>query len=157
MRFELTLFDINRTIRLGPLVDRSMETIVERLLPAAPRGFRTTLVTNSDPSSPEAVERSTEVRGTTETAQPLGLAFPPGAFSLSHVALSFPVSDPLYGSHPDTRESYGLRLGTLTPRGDRGVLVVPLDALVRISSNPFYPYLERRASEGIERASPRAE
>ena len=148
---ELTLFDINRAIRLGPLIDRSMETIIDRLLPAAPRAFRTTLVTNSDPFSPEAVERSTEAGGTTEAVQALGLAFPPGAFSLSHVALPFPVTDPLYGSQPDARESFGLRLGTLTPRGERGVLVVPLDALVRISSNPFYPYLERRVSEGIDR------
>jgi hypothetical protein len=61
------------------------------------------------------------------------------------------VTDPLYGSQPDARESFGLRLGTLAPRGERGVLVVPLDALVRISSNPFYPYLERRVSEGIDR------
>jgi alpha-beta hydrolase superfamily lysophospholipase len=151
---ELTLFDINRAIRLGPLVDRSMETIVERLLPAAPRAFRTTLVTNSDPSSLEADERSTDAGGTTETVHALGLTFPPGAFSLSHVALPFPVTDPLYGSQPDTQESYGLRLGTLTPRGERGVLVVPLDALVRISSNPFYPYLERRVSEDIGRPPP---
>jgi alpha-beta hydrolase superfamily lysophospholipase len=148
---ELTLFDINRAIRLGPLIDRSMETIIDRLLPAAPRAFRTTLVTNSDPFTPDAVERSTEAGGTTETVHALGLAFPPGAFSLSHIALPFPVTDPLYGSQPDARESFGLRLGTLTPRGERGVLVVPLDALVRISSNPFYPYLERRVSEGIDR------
>ncbi len=34
---ELTLFDLKRVIRPGPLVDRSRETIVERLPPAAPR------------------------------------------------------------------------------------------------------------------------
>ncbi|WP_193557301.1 hypothetical protein [Microvirga pakistanensis] len=154
---ELTRFDLNRVIRLGPLVDRSMETIVERLLPAAPRAFRTTLVTNASPSSLEAVERSIEAGGATEAVHGLGLAFPPGAFSLSHVAIPFPVTDPLYGSHPDPRESFGLHLGTLTPRGERGVLLVPLDALVRISSNPFYPYLERRVSEGIDGQLPPAQ
>jgi hypothetical protein len=81
----------------------------------------------------------------------LGLTFPPAAFSLSHVALPFPVTDPLYGSQPDNAESFGVNLGNLTPRGERGVLVVPLDALVRISSNPFYPYIERRIIEGIDR------
>jgi hypothetical protein len=85
----------------------------------------------------------------------LGLAFPSNAFSLSHVALPFPVTDPLYGSQPSAEESFGINLGTLTPRGERGVLVVPLDALVRISSNPFYPYLERRIAEGIDRPSGR--
>jgi alpha-beta hydrolase superfamily lysophospholipase len=148
---ELTLFDLNRAIGLGPLVDRAMETIVERLLPPPQRAFRTTLVTNADPSSLEAVERSVESGAAAETVTPLGLAFPPAAFSLSHVALPFPVSDPLYGSEPDTEESFGLNLGTLTPRGERGVLVVPLDVLVRISSNPFYPYIERRVVEDIDR------
>jgi alpha-beta hydrolase superfamily lysophospholipase len=147
---ELTLFDLNRAIRLGPLVDRSTETVVERLLPAAPRAFRTTLITNADESSLGEVERTTESGGTTETSRALGLSFPENAFSLSHVAIPFPVTDPLYGSQPDTNESFGLNLGALTPRGERGVLVVPLDALVRISSNPFYPYIARRVSEAID-------
>ncbi|WP_315974486.1 hypothetical protein [Microvirga sesbaniae] len=154
---ELTLFDINRAIRIEPLFDRSMESIVDRLLPATPRAFRTTLVTNSDLFSFEAVERSTEAGGTKEAVQALGLTFPPGTFSLSHIALPFPVTDPLYGSQPDSRESFGLHLGTLTPRGERGVLVVPLDVLVRISSNPFYPYLERRVAEGIDQPSAKAQ
>ncbi len=146
---ELTLFDLNRAIGLGPLIDRSMETIVERLLPPAPRAFRTTLVTNVDPSSLEVIERRIEAGMTAEAVAPMGLSFPPAAFSLSHVALPFPVTDPLYGSQPDMTESFGINLGSLTPRGERGVLVVPLDALVRISSNPFYPYIERRVAEAI--------
>jgi alpha-beta hydrolase superfamily lysophospholipase len=147
---ELTLFDLNRAIGLGPLIDRSMETIVARLLPPAPRAFRTTLVTNADTSSLESIERSVEQGATAEAVAPIGLAFPPAAFSLSHVALPFPVTDPLYGSQPDKTESFGINLGALTPRGERGVLVVPLDALVRISSNPFYPYIARRVAEGID-------
>jgi hypothetical protein len=93
---------------------------------------------------------------TAETVAALGLAFPPAAFSLSHVALPFPVTDALYGSQPGPGERFGINLGTLTPRGERGVLVVPLDALVRISSNPFYPYIERRITEGIDGPSWRA-
>ena len=148
---ELTLFDLNRAIGLGPLLDRSMDTIVERLLPPAPRAFRTTLVTNEDPSSLEAVERAVESGTTEEAVTPIGLSFPPTAFSLSHVALPFPVTDPLYGSQPGPGERFGINLGALTPRGERGVLIVSLDALVRISSNPFYPYIEHRVIEGIDR------
>ena len=81
---ELTLFDLNRAIGLGPLLDRSMDTIVDRLLPPAPRAFRTTLITNADSSSLEAVERSVESGATVESrdAHRLGvsagglLAFP---------------------------------------------------------------------------------
>jgi alpha-beta hydrolase superfamily lysophospholipase len=148
---ELTLFDLNRAVKLGPLIDRSAGTIVDRILPPAPRAFRTTLITNADPSSLEAAERSVESDGTTEKVMALDLAFPLTAFSLSHVALPFPVTDPLYGSQPDQNEGFGINLGALTPRGERGVLVVPLDALVRISSNPFYPYVERRVAEEIDR------
>ena len=143
---ELTLFDLNRAISIGPLIDRATETIVERLLPPAPRAFRTTLITNADASSLEAIERSVESGAAAEVVAPIGLAFPPATFSLSHIALPFPVTDPLYGSQPGRDESFGINLGTLTPRGERGVLVVPLETLVRISSNPFYPYIERRVT-----------
>jgi hypothetical protein len=133
-----------------------METVVDRILPPPPRPFWTTLITNADPSSLEAVERAIDSGATAETVAALGLAFPPAAFSLSHVALPFPVTDALYGSQPGPGERFGINLGTLTPRGERGVLVVPLDALVRISSNPFYPYIERRITEGIDGPSWRA-
>jgi hypothetical protein len=65
-------------------------------------------------------------------------------FSLSHVAMPFPVDDPLYGITPDERENYGVRLGRVDPRGERGVLLVSVDDLMRLTSNPFFPYLEER-------------
>ena len=46
---------------------------------------------------------------------------------------------------------FGVNLGAMSPRGERGVLIVNLDALVRVSSNPFYPYIERRVSEAFGR------
>ena len=51
------------------------------------------------------------------------------------------MSDALYGMTPDKSEDFGLSLGTLAPRGERNVLVASLDALLRASSNPFFPYL----------------
>jgi len=62
-------------------------------------------------------------------------------YSLSHIALPFPLSDPLYGLHPDAGESFGISLGTLAPRGERNVLVMSLDGLLRATSNPFFPYM----------------
>jgi hypothetical protein len=40
-------------------------------------------------------------------------------------------------------------LGLLSPRGERSVLTVPVDVLMRVSSNPFFPYMERRISEWV--------
>ena len=50
---------------------------------------------------------------------------------------------------PDPSEDFGVSLGTLAPRGERNVLVASLDALLRASSNPFFPYLLQRIGEGI--------
>ncbi len=56
---------------------------------------------------------------------------------------------PLYGLAPDLTQDFGLRLGTLAPRGERGVLVVGMDDLMRLSSNPFFAYVEQRLMEWV--------
>jgi hypothetical protein len=63
--------------------------------------------------------------------------------------LPFPLSDSLYGLTPDAGEDFGLHLGSLAPRGERGALIVSLDALLRMSSNPFFPYLAERIDERL--------
>ena len=50
---------------------------------------------------------------------------------------------------PDNSEDFGIHLGAIAPRGERGVLIVNLDALLRVSSNPFFPYLLERMGELI--------
>jgi hypothetical protein len=77
------------------------------------------------------------------------LHYPAGLYSLSHVALPFPTSDALYGLTPDPTEDFGIHLGALAPRGERNVLVASLDALLRVASNPFFPYMIARIGEGI--------
>ena len=60
------------------------------------------------------------------------------------------MTDALYGLTPDTTESFGISLGTLAPRGERNVLVASLDSLLRIASNPFFPYMLGRIEQGID-------
>ena len=52
-------------------------------------------------------------------------------------------------SHPDPAEDFGVRLGTVSVRGERGALIVSLDSLLRMSSNPFFAYLLERIEEGV--------
>jgi hypothetical protein len=59
------------------------------------------------------------------------------------------MSDSLYGMEPDDSEDFGVHLGAIAPRGERGVLIVNLDALLRVSSNPFFPYVRERIAQGI--------
>src|SRR5262245_432376 len=147
---ELVLFDVNRTVKFGPLLRRSADTALARLLPTGARSYRTTIITNADDHSSDAIERTTEAGVTTDQVRPLGLTYPTGFYSLSHVALPFPMTDSLYGAMPDPAEDFGVHLGALAPRGERNVLIASLDALLRASSNPFFPYMIGRIEDGID-------
>lgn len=149
---ELVLFDLNRSTKLGPLLNSASDTVLTRVLPPPPRNFRVAIITNLDEDSSEVVERATAAGQTNETVRGLGLTYPFDVFSLSHVALPFPVTDPLYGLKPDPAENFGIRLGAIAARGERGALIVNLDALLRMSSNPFFPYLIDRIDEPLPRA-----
>ncbi len=146
---ELVLFDVNRSVKFGPLLRPNADVAIARILPSGPQNFRTVIITNRDETHGEVVERVIEAGATSEQTRPLGLTYPDGLFSLSHVAIPFPMSDALYGMTPDKSEDFGLSLGTLAPRGERNVLVASLDALLRASSNPFFPYLLQRIEDGI--------
>ena len=80
---------------------------------------------------------------------PLGLVWPPGVVSLTHVAIPFPDTDDLYGCLPDPPPTFGLRLGRVVPRGERTVLTVGFDQWMRLTWNPFFPYLEARVSAWV--------
>lgn len=152
---ELVLFDLNHQAYLGPLLRPGKGMLVNRLLPAPPRRFRTVIVGNSGRDTLDVREEATEAGSAETRIRAVGLRYPRDVYSLSHVALPFPSNDPLYGTEPDTSEDFGVQLGAMAARGERAVLVVSLDALVRMSSNPFYPYMMERIEAGIpaERAA----
>ena len=140
----LVMFDLNRLSAARSLMGGQVEGMLARLFGGTARRYRVSVVTNAALDQAEVVEKDVEQGTTTIRIRPLSLAWPRFVFSLSHVALPFPVDDPLYGLTPDMRENYGVRLGELEPRGERGVLVVSMDDLMRLKCNPFFPYLEER-------------
>ena len=146
---QLVLFDINRTKNFQVLIRPSVVSSIENLLPKMPRNYQVTFITNESPATNKAVAKITHAGETTETEQPLDMEYSPDRFSMSHVSIPFPDSDPLYGSRPDNPEQYGINLGRLAVRGERSVMVVDLDALLRASSNPFFPYVLQRIDENI--------
>jgi len=147
---ELVLFDINRQARFGLVLRPESAAALGRLLPAERRRYRTAVITNAGADSGEAVEQVTEPGKLDSRSRPVGLGYPFGVFSLSHVAVPFPVSDGLYGLEPDPGEDFGIRLGALALRGERGVLITSQESLTRLQSNPFFPYLLERIDEGID-------
>jgi hypothetical protein len=95
------------------------------------------------------VKRVVEAGSTRELEHALELEYPIDVYSLSHVALPFPMSDGLYGLRPDPSEDFGLNLGTTAARGEIGALVVNMNAMLRMSSNPFFPFMLERIDEII--------
>ena len=146
---ELVLFDLNRRHVLQPLMRPGTMPAPARLPPPAPRHYAVRFLTNTSPDVAGTVERITDAGTSVETVHETGLSWNALVFSLSHVALPFPVSDSLYGLEPDRREHFGINLGTLVVRGERDVLSVGLPLLMRLQSNPFYPYMAARISAAI--------
>ena len=149
-RHELVLFDINRyavSYRMliddpAPLTDRVMD---DDKLP-----FAVTLVTNESPDTRNVISKykdpfSTDAAQTSK----LGLSWPPGVISLSHVALPITPDDPIYGQRPPNSEEF-LYLGQMAIQGERGLLTIPSDWMFRLRYNPFYDYLESRTLDWID-------
>jgi esterase/lipase len=151
---ELVLFDINRHAAVesrllisdpAPLTDRVMQ---DGKLP-----FAVTLVTNKNNETTEIVSRykpaySDEVIRTRD----MNISWPQGVISLSHVALPFPPDDPVYGQNPPEKQEL-IFLGQIAIQGERGLLTISPNWMIRLRYNPFYDYLEQRTIDWVERAS----
>ena len=146
---EVVLFDVNRNHRFDSLLRASSLQALQHLVSPGAHAFRVTVIANAAENDSRTVARTTEADSGKSTVTPLSINYPDNIFSLSHIALPFPPNDPVYGTEPDMSENFGVRLGTAAPRGERGALILNLDAVLRISSNPFYPYVRKRIESVI--------
>jgi alpha-beta hydrolase superfamily lysophospholipase len=148
-RHELVLFDINRFELKSALLVSDPGPLTARLMTDSSLPFAMSLVTNENARSTAVVSRRKEAFSNEVTrTRALGLHWPNGVISLSHVALPFPPDDPLYGQRPPTSEGV-LYLGDLAIRGERGLMRIPTDWLIRLRHNPFYDYLQTRTLDWI--------
>ncbi|WP_058910318.1 alpha/beta fold hydrolase [Entomohabitans teleogrylli] len=146
---ELVLFDINQAGSFAALFRPASYSAVTTLLPPMARRYNVTVIGNASASSPLTVERHIAAGQREERVRPLGIRYPQEMYSLSHVAVPFPISDPLYGSQPQPKNQYGISLGTISLRGESSVLIVEPESLMRATSNPFYPYIQARLDHNI--------
>lgn len=154
---ELVLFDVNRAAYLGPFVRQSALRAIDGMLPTAPRAYRLSVITNANPGDPQAVVRSFAPGTTGSTDQAIGIAYRRDFTSLGHIALPFPLSDGLYGAEPSADDPQGVALGALAIRGETGVLGISPGELVRVSSNPFLPWMMERIDETLAAEPPPAD
>jgi alpha-beta hydrolase superfamily lysophospholipase len=146
---ELVVFDINQAASFRPLFKPSSWTATSALLPVAQRRYGVTIITNASEHSFSTVAKITPAGSTRETVVPLAQAWPQDVYSLSHVAVPFPPDDDLYGREPRVKNRYGISLGTIALWGETSVLSVGKEALMRVTSNPFYDYMQERIDSRI--------
>jgi hypothetical protein len=140
---ELVLFDINQRANVEQLMAWDPKAVVEALQRKVPRSYRLSVVTNADAGSRAVIMRSLGVGEHAAEDIALELSWPQDVYSLSHVAVPFPPGDPVYGIESEVRGA-GIHLGNLALRGERGALEVSATDMLRLRSNPFYPFVEQR-------------
>lgn len=150
---ELVLFDVNRVAWLDNLVGLSYQREIRPRLQRTDLPFKLTLVVNAATNS-QAVKAQTRA-GDSWTEIALKEAWPKDVFSLSHIAVPIPPTDPVYGTAEATGKSR-LPLGSMTMRGEHGVLMISDSLLIRQRYNPFYTYMADHVVKWLaENAKPR--
>jgi hypothetical protein len=147
---ELFVFDINRYEKMEGLIAPGPLADLERLRAAVDLPFRITLVANRDRES-RAVAAYTREAGAREvTVKELPYEWPANIFSVGHVALPFPVDDPVYGLTPPSRTQPQFNLGAIASKGESGALIVGLGTFARLRCNPFFDVIRSNVVASIE-------
>jgi hypothetical protein len=144
---ELVLFDVNRIAQAEMFLGPAANTLLESLEAGLPYPYDLSIVGNHTEQSLELIERAWRPGSILPEERPLGLSWPRGIFSLSHVAVPFPADDPIYGVGTSQQEPFPF--GNIEARGENGVLTVPITLLMRLRYNPFFLYLDEKVVEFI--------
>jgi hypothetical protein len=148
---ELVVFDLNRLAGIDSFTIPG--SVLPKLIGDRPRPYSVTLVTNSNADTLEVSAMTVASGGQVMTTEPLGLSWPEDIYSLSHVAVPFPIDDPVYGGQGRGRELGSVSLGRISPRGEKSVLIVPEEVLMRLTWNPFFPYMAQRVERWVRENS----
>ncbi|MGE6566932.1 alpha/beta hydrolase [Shewanella vesiculosa] len=143
---QLVLFDVNRTRSNNQLLFQDPLASFTPFWLAATLPYRLSLLEN-DPQSDRYVQvRELADKSITDNVLTLSLEWPKDVYSLSHVALSFPIEDTLYGPLAEDKPQK-IQIGRAIYQGERGIFSVPADDMLRQKWNPFYPYMMSRIDE----------
>jgi hypothetical protein len=145
-RHDLVLFDINRMAEMEPILKSNPSLVIQEVMDDPDRTFTLSLVTNENAQSQRVIVRHRPPGNDAPSDSKLDLSWPENLYSLAHIALPLPPTDPLYGGRP-AGTSPGIHLGDIALHGERGVLDIPASDMLRLRWNPFYPYVEARALE----------
>jgi alpha-beta hydrolase superfamily lysophospholipase len=140
---ELVLFDINRFSEAEKFFKDDPKPYLDRMLNNTQLSYTLALISNQNDTSRQVHVLRKKAGGAEINTLKLETAWPRAIHSLSHIALPFPKTDPLYGEI-SPEEELELHLGNIAVRGERGVIKIPASDMLRLRWNPFYPYFEQR-------------
>jgi alpha-beta hydrolase superfamily lysophospholipase len=150
---ELVLFDINRINEAAKFFNDDPKPYLASMLNKEELAYTVAIVANRNETSRTVHVRRKEAGMADVSATQLDIAWPKAMHSLSHVALPFPKTDPLYGEN-SSEENPGAHLGNIAVQGEHGVLRIPASAMLRLRWNPFYSYLEQRIFDFVRLDKP---
>jgi len=147
---ELVLFDINRMGELEDYIQPRHKLLLNRAMNGGSGKYAVSVLTNRAGNDRRVLElrQAAGVPGFVD--RPLDYAWPDDVYSLSHVALPFPLDDEVYGLEFDGLDTGYPHLGRVQMLGESGALILPPALLQRLRSNPFYGYIEERLEAVIE-------
>jgi len=146
-RHELIAFDINRQAAMESLIAPSLLDDIKRLRSGS-QPFRITLISNREDTTRKVSAYTREAGSAEVSVRELPLEWPVGVFSVGHVALPFPIDDPVYGLTPSSGGS-SYNLGAVAGKGESGALVVGLGTFARLRSNPFFDVIRTNVVESL--------
>jgi len=143
-KHELVLFDVNRVTANKSFFHIEHRDLLLDLRDTTGLPFDVALITNKNDESRDMVLKNKKMNSQDISTEALDLSWPAGVYSLSHVAIPFSPDDLLYGPvGPDESENH-VNIGAFAPRGERRILVIPTELLMRLRYNPFFDYMERK-------------
>jgi alpha-beta hydrolase superfamily lysophospholipase len=149
-RHELVLFDINRYAVASRMLVDDPAPLTDRVMDADNLPFAVTLLTNENAQTTRVISQYKKpFSGNPSNSVQQKLSWPPGVVSLSHVALPIAPNDPLYGQRAPDNQDF-IFLGQMAIQGERGLLQIPTDWMIRLRYNPFYDYLESRMLKWVD-------
>jgi alpha-beta hydrolase superfamily lysophospholipase len=148
---RLVVYDMNRNSTLLSLMRRPPPDIVEYFESSAPLEYEVTVLRNRNAQGND-IDVLTLAPGATATeARPTEFAWPRGMISLSHIAIPFRPDDAVYGDRSaQLNGGTAVPLGSLSPRGEAGVLTLTPSYFLRARHNPFHAYQARALTEWLE-------
>lgn len=147
---RLVLYDVNRCNAFAKFIKAGQAGLLASLESGPPLAYAVTVVTNRNPATLSVMAHERPAGASSWSDTLLELEWPRGVYSLSHVAVPFPPDDPVYGDREDLRAEGRLVLGVAQPRGENGVLEVPVSQFMRLRYNPFFAYQASRFVEFID-------